>query len=150
MGFFPAEDPQIAMLITLDEPQRDRWGGMAAAPVFKAIGEQILTRFKTELRESPFEPTEEAIPPEAKVKLVSAELPVSVASAPAELDESAMPDFRGLTLRDALKKSREKGIELKVQGSGWAMEQNPAPGTSLLACRSCTVTFGMGGQGKEP
>lgn len=147
MGFFPAEDPQIAMLITLDEPQRDRWGGMAAAPVFKAIGEQILTRFKTELRESPFEPTEEAIPPEAKVKLVSAELPVS---APAEPDESAMPDFRGLTLRDALKKSREKGIELKVQGSGWAMEQNPAPGTSLLACRSCTVTFGMGGQGKEP
>jgi cell division protein FtsI (penicillin-binding protein 3) len=148
MGFFPADDPQIAMLITLDEPQRDRWGGVAAAPVFKVIGEQILTRFKTDIRESPFTPTEEMVPPEAKVKLVSLGIPLSGASGlDTPVEESAMPDFRGLTLREALKISREKGIELKVQGSGWAMEQEPAPGTSLLACRSCTVLFGTGGPG---
>lgn len=27
LGFFPAENPQIAILVTLDEPQRDKWGG---------------------------------------------------------------------------------------------------------------------------
>jgi cell division protein FtsI (penicillin-binding protein 3) len=54
MGFFPADDPQVAILVTLDEPQRDKWGGVAAAPVFKNIGEQILTCFKTDIKEAPF------------------------------------------------------------------------------------------------
>ena len=53
MGFFPAENPQIAILVILDEPQRDKWGGVAAAPVFKNIGEQILTCFRTNIRDNP-------------------------------------------------------------------------------------------------
>ena len=60
MGFFPAEDPQIAILVILDEPQRDRWGGVAAAPVFKNIGEQLLTCFKTNIRENPAPEEEKA------------------------------------------------------------------------------------------
>jgi cell division protein FtsI (penicillin-binding protein 3) len=50
MGFFPSENPQVAILVILDEPQRDKWGGVAAAPVFREIGEQILTRFRTNIR----------------------------------------------------------------------------------------------------
>ncbi|MCK7471536.1 MAG: penicillin-binding transpeptidase domain-containing protein [Desulfomicrobium escambiense] len=53
MGFFPADNPQVAILVILDEPQRDKWGGVAAAPVFKNIGDQILNCFKTNIRETP-------------------------------------------------------------------------------------------------
>ncbi len=60
MGFFPAENPQVAILVILDEPQRDKWGGVAAAPVFKNIGEQLLTCFRTNIRENP--PWEEEKP----------------------------------------------------------------------------------------
>jgi cell division protein FtsI (penicillin-binding protein 3) len=27
MGFFPAENPQITMMVVLDEPKIDKWGG---------------------------------------------------------------------------------------------------------------------------
>ncbi len=40
VGFFPAEDPQVTVLVSVDEPPAgtgDRFGGTAAAPVFAAL-----------------------------------------------------------------------------------------------------------------
>jgi len=142
MGFFPAEAPQIAMLVILDEPQRDKWGGVAAAPVFKNIGEQILTRFKTNIRVNPPE-EEKTVDDDIKLRLVSAPAPPAEKAA-LEADESALPDFRGMTIRDVLRKAKEKGIEVRVIGSGWAIAQQPAAGRPAPENRLCTVTFGMG------
>jgi len=55
-----------------------------------------------------------------------------------------MPDFQGLTIRDVLAKARDKGIEMKVVGNGWAVRQDPAPGTPLTKQRSCTIAFSTG------
>ncbi len=41
-GFFPADKPAYTMLIVLDEPEGQRWGGVDAAPIFRRIAEQIL------------------------------------------------------------------------------------------------------------
>lgn len=41
VGFLPAENPQVTVLVSIDEPNagsRDRFGGTAAAPVFAEIG----------------------------------------------------------------------------------------------------------------
>jgi len=40
VGFFPADDPQVTVLVSIDEPPaetNDRFGGTAAAPVFAAL-----------------------------------------------------------------------------------------------------------------
>jgi cell division protein FtsI (penicillin-binding protein 3) len=144
MGFFPAENPQIAMLVVLDEPQRDRWGGVASAPVFKNIGEQLLTCFKTDIKRNP-DPEIELNPSENRnpLKFVSAPAPLAVTPEP-EPDETAMPSFKGLTIREALRKSRERGIDIRIVGSGWAVAQNPAPGMPLPRDGICTVTFKAG------
>lgn len=42
VGYVPAEDPRIAVVVILDEPQSEAWGGVVAAPVFKRIAEQVL------------------------------------------------------------------------------------------------------------
>lgn len=42
VGYVPAEQPQLAILVTLDEPQTSQWGGMTAAPVFQRIAQQAL------------------------------------------------------------------------------------------------------------
>lgn len=42
VGYVPAQAPQFVMLVMLDEPQRLRWGGQAAAPVFRRIAQQAL------------------------------------------------------------------------------------------------------------
>jgi cell division protein FtsI (penicillin-binding protein 3) len=138
MGFFPADNPQVAILVILDEPQRDKWGGVAAAPVFKSIGEQILNCFKTNIRETPI--FEQGKP--NKVQLISAQETI-FASSVDNNDESAVPDFRGLTIRDAMKKAKAKSIELKVSGNGWAVRQYPPAGVVLGEDRVCNVVFEM-------
>lgn len=146
MGFFPAKDPQVAILVTLDEPQRDKWGGMAAAPVFKNIGEQILTCFKTDLREVPVTATAEVKTNDMmKLDLVSTQdfIP-QPAVMEKGMDEQLLPDFRGMTIREVVKQSKQRMIELKAIGSGWAVAQDPSPGVPIRNCRSCTVTFSNG------
>jgi cell division protein FtsI (penicillin-binding protein 3) len=43
VGFVPADAPRVAMIIVIDEPQGEAWGGVVAAPVFRRVGEQVLT-----------------------------------------------------------------------------------------------------------
>lgn len=49
IGFAPYEDPEIAIIIVVDEPQGEEntiWGGTVAAPIFKEIMEFSLKRLK--------------------------------------------------------------------------------------------------------
>lgn len=42
IGFTPAEKPEIAVLVIIDEPKGNYYGGIVAAPVFKKIAQQTL------------------------------------------------------------------------------------------------------------
>jgi len=42
VGYAPVENPQIAILVLLDEPQGSYYGGIVAAPVFKEIASKVL------------------------------------------------------------------------------------------------------------
>jgi len=37
VGFLPADEPELCILVAVDEPQGEYYGGLVAAPVFKAI-----------------------------------------------------------------------------------------------------------------
>lgn len=41
-GYVPADDPRLAILVVIDEPQAESWGGVVAAPVFRRVAEQAL------------------------------------------------------------------------------------------------------------
>ena len=43
VGFFPADRPALCIYVALDEPTGDYYGGLTAAPVFKAIGERAAS-----------------------------------------------------------------------------------------------------------
>jgi cell division protein FtsI/penicillin-binding protein 2 len=42
VGFLPADNPRLAILVLIDQPQINRWGATAAAPVFKQIAARSL------------------------------------------------------------------------------------------------------------
>ena len=42
LGFFPAQAPRLIVLVVIDEPQTDSWGGAVAAPAFRQIAEQAV------------------------------------------------------------------------------------------------------------
>ncbi|MCB1195102.1 penicillin-binding protein [bacterium] len=42
VGYVPADDPQISMIVLFDEPKGHYWGGVIAAPVFKEVAQKVL------------------------------------------------------------------------------------------------------------
>ncbi|HSQ85361.1 MAG TPA: penicillin-binding protein 2, partial [Desulfobacterales bacterium] len=42
VGFAPVENPKIAVLVVVNEPQKQHYGGTVAAPAFKAIAQKTL------------------------------------------------------------------------------------------------------------
>lgn len=48
VGFFPADDPQVTVLVSIDEPPAggDRYGGTTAAPVFTEIARAAINQLR--------------------------------------------------------------------------------------------------------
>jgi len=42
VGFTPSHNPEIAILVVMDEPRENYYGGVVAAPIFKKIAQQTL------------------------------------------------------------------------------------------------------------
>ena len=49
VGFAPVENPKIAVLVVIDEPTNEHYGGIVAAPVFRNISQQTLDYLNTTL-----------------------------------------------------------------------------------------------------
>ncbi len=60
VGFFPADDPQVAMIVVVDEPSEGIYGGHISAPIFQRIAERWVGTFpRLAARLSPVEPLPE-------------------------------------------------------------------------------------------
>lgn len=123
VGFVPAENPRLVSLVLIDEPEGNVYGGVVAAPAFKNIAQGALRRLAVAPREGPVFPTapsqvEPSLP--RPLKRPGVQL--------AAIKEDAVPDFHGLSMREALEKAQSLHITLKVQGNGYVVKQLPAPG----------------------
>ena len=98
-------------------------GGLIAAPVFQEVTKYALTTMGvlpsaasaeefSELTRK-FEPALKQANPENKPSPTPGQV----------------PDFRGLSLKEALKLAMDLGQQAKIQGSGWVVDQDPAPGS---------------------
>jgi cell division protein FtsI (penicillin-binding protein 3) len=143
IGFVPAENPKLTILVVVDEPKTSPYGGVVAAPAFSAIAQQSLCYLK--------------VPPELKMKPKTDTIQVKEES-PAETDMAAaegtisegiegtmMPDFRGMSMRQVLQAMEKRGLNVKLLGSGRAMEQNPLPGQRIGPNDHVWVKFGARG-----
>ena len=136
IGFFPADNPQVLILVVLDEPAINRWGGVAAAPVFRNISEKIMRCSDRDIEINRVVAEQEG--PGADILRIASGDAVSDAG---KWDGVGMPDFSGMSVRDVLRLSRTMGVEVKIAGSGWAVRQNPAAGTALDGLTVCAVSF---------
>jgi cell division protein FtsI (penicillin-binding protein 3) len=128
VGFAPADAPRFAMLVMLDEPKNEKWGSEAAAPVFAAIGREILRYLEVLPRGT------------QPVQIVTASAAESTASRMrmpetppvVTLDaEATMPDLRGRSLRHALAMLAPLRLEVEVNGHGLVARQDPEPGAAV-------------------
>jgi len=137
VGFFPAEKPRMVILVMLDEPETHRWGGAAAAPVFKRVSEQILrcSNKSVELREVATEENNE------EVDIIQVSAGMEPVYHDTRGDTSVIPDFTGMSMREVLKLAQSREIEVRIAGSGWAVSQKPAPGVRIEENQPCYILF---------
>ncbi len=139
VGFVPLENPRLTILVVIDEPKTSPYGGVVAAPAFSAIAQQALCYLKV-----PPDRQMKKKPEQVEVKAIPA---VETAEAVAEggivegTEGSVMPNFRGLSMRQVLKIMEKRGINVKLQGSGRAIEQNPPAGSRIGSNDQVWVRF---------
>ncbi len=125
-GFVPADEPRAVILVLIDEPSTSSYGGVVAAPVFRAIAAAVLKRLGVE----PPAPTVVARAPRAVPATPRAKPASREAATPANAET---PSFLGLSLREALARAQASGWQVRVTGTGYVAAQEPMPGTPLLS-----------------
>jgi len=132
VGFLPAEDPRLVMLVTIDEPKKGGYGGLIAAPIFSRIAAQAMQYLKVAPNEEV--PSGEALPSLAQIFVKAAHPVSSPGQRMAASDASGgpqMPDFSGLSYRQVLKLMEEQQLNISFKGRGRVIEQSPAPGVAI-------------------
>jgi cell division protein FtsI (penicillin-binding protein 3) len=139
MGFAPAEAPKLVLLVVVDEPQGGSYGGVVAAPIFKAIMEKVLPYLhvvpkgtvvvKNELDSAPRKEVSGTQPAIDGIKVGKGAGTV------------VMPDLTGLSMRNAMSRMEGRGIIIKVSGNGKVVEQTPKPGAVVEKGDICFLKF---------
>lgn len=122
-GIVPADDPRYVIIIMLDEPQTNQYGGTIAAPVFQEVASRILSYggylpniiFTEEVDDSS---TNKKEAPKAQTETQD--------------NKDLFPDLINLSLRQSLELLMPLGITPEIRGSGLSvLYQFPAPQSPL-------------------
>ncbi len=145
VGFIPADKPRLTILVIVDEPKTSQYGGVVAAPAFRAIAQNSLAYLKVVPTVASVKKT---TPVEAKTDKagISLALQQEAMSEGDALEEPAtgevvMPDFRGMSMRRVLQVMEKRSINIRLLGSGRAMEQSPPPGHRIRGVGEVWIKF---------
>jgi cell division protein FtsI (penicillin-binding protein 3) len=171
VGFFPAEDPQLLVMVKLDRPQGAYYGGSAAAPVTRATMEAILAAQQTPIdrwalaqvarAEEIDAPSRESnggetalVPRFAELRLdgYSASVGAQGSSVSRWRDSAALenrthvrvPDVLGLPARAAARRIHEAGLRVEWDGSGVTKTMVPRAGSLLVPGDTVRLASGEG------
>ena len=120
-GFAPVEDPIFTVLVMIDDPRGgDFYGGQIAAPVASRIFTQLLRYAHVEPSSNTFaETTSET----EKGRTDDEEKRMEAAATPPE-GKAVVPDFTGLSLREAARLAELRGLTFESEGTGAAVSQS--------------------------
>ena len=136
VGFLPADDPRLLILVVLYDVGHGHFGGLVAAPVFSEIASGALRDLNVAAQESHYDSAsllsiDDIIASPRKKNLDPFAAIDPGVDYDAALNGKATPNFRGASLRHALDIARRLGANLAVKGQGYVVSQEPAPGTTL-------------------
>ena len=108
VGFAPADNPQVAMLVVIDEPVGLYYGGQIAAPVFGAVMKDILQYLK-----------------------INPQLDTN-SKAGTEQSHVLVPSVINLRVPEAMKELEKAGLIPRIEESGDRIaDQIPKPGSRM-------------------
>ena len=127
-GYVPADKPKLVMLVVIDEPRGQHYGGTVAAPVFREVAEATLRYM--------------GVAPSIPSRTIGVGEPLLAAiSQPKQRvgPATAVPDLRGLDARAAIARAVASGLTVRAIGSGVVTSQEPQAGGALPGDRQLTI-----------
>ncbi len=130
VGFFPADDPKVAMLVIVGEPETSIYGGAVAAPIFQNIARRWIGTFPDVVDHIVASADTSSGASPAPTALADTEPPVLSARLTGS-NADTMPDLTGLTTRQAVTWLRSRGVDVRLYGRGTVTKQSPSAGQPL-------------------
>lgn len=130
VGFGPVEDPEVVILVVLDDPNGVYYGGQIAAPV----AGDILGKIMRYLNIRPHIVNE----PLAPAAQQSSQAPAVKATAEAPPGKAVVPNVLGMSMREAGETLTKVGLAIVPTGTGKAVWQSTpmntivTPGTEVI------------------
>jgi len=130
VGFVPADQPRLAIVVVVDEPKTSSYGGVVAAPVFSEIARQSLCYMRVAANQ-PLKKKPDVIEVKKAEPTLVAEVDEGLDTiTPGGLQQAGllMANFHGMSMRQVLQQMEKKGLNVRLIGSGRVVEQSPPPG----------------------
>lgn len=115
IGYAPVNDPKIAVLVIVDEPNEEIGGGKLAAPIFKEIVSKTLNYWGV-----PKASTTQKSDKSSKTAAVTDNTRVS-------------PDLKGMKVSEVKKKLLNEGMTFETLGGGSTVKQQYPPAGSAMS-----------------
>ena len=145
VGLVPAEKPQYLVVIFIDEPSKVKYGGVIAAPVFKAVTSRVMAYHGSLPDPGALTPAQAKAQEKAearararevrrgsKEKTVLGEYRSELATKKTALpvrDSGTVPDVVGQSVRRAVEMFARQGLVPVIKGNGSrVVRQTPEPG----------------------
>jgi membrane peptidoglycan carboxypeptidase len=150
IGFFPAEDPEIICFILIDSPEKGKYGGQVAAPIFAKITKKILEtdfdiqRNKDKIQReeiiqnliTEIEDNQDDEEYNSFANVSDEEVNVENTS---KIVRTTMPNLQNLSLRKAIAILTELNIDYNIEGSGRVIEQSIPIGRRIADGMTCKL-----------
>lgn len=124
VGFFPADDPEVTLLVIVGEPKTSIYGGAVAAPIFRRVARRwggtfpaVVDRMTAKAHSGP----------RSSVPVDSLRREPLLPKNP----KGTLPDLTGTSTRHALYWLRSHGVDVRLVGRGVVANQRPSPGAPL-------------------
>lgn len=143
-ALFPAEDPQLVVIVKIDDPKGEYYGGLTAAPLTRAMLQEALAARRSAIDRRRLAPEEPPAAPRRTPRPEAPEGPGAVVVAWPLPPDSAeprqpVPNVIGASVRRAASTLHRRGFRVALHGSGTVVRSTPAAGDSLT--RGGTVTL---------
>ncbi len=124
VGFFPSDEPEVALLVIVGAPKTSIYGGAVAAPIFRRVARRWAGTFPSVVERMTAETTNQpSLSPPLDSLLRQPSLP--------DDSTAALPDLTGTSTRHALNWLQRRGMDVRLYGQGTVADQQPDPGAPM-------------------
>ena len=142
-ALFPADDPQLVVIVKIDNPRGKYYGGLTAAPVTRTMLQQALASRRVAIDRSRFADYDTASLQEPRTSSTAARTPRLVLSWPYQKVDSVktprpVPPLEGRSVREAALELHRRGFRVRLRGLGQVSRTAPPegqmaqPGTTVI------------------